>query len=69
MVSIFIGASLQPLVGRLLDLVAGVRGYNVDQLTLPDFQFGLRILPLCSLIALILSLMIKETYCKPVQSN
>lgn len=66
MVSIFIGASLQPLVGQLVDLVSGARGYNVELLNLSDFQFGLQILPLSSIIALTLALLIKETYCKQV---
>jgi MFS family permease len=66
MASIFIGASLQPLVGKLVDMVSGERGYNVEMLGLSDFQFGLQILPLCSVIALILALFIKETYCRQV---
>ena len=65
MTSIFVGALMQPLFGRLLDLVAGSRAYNVETLLLSDFQYGFRILPLCSLIALILSFTVKETYCKP----
>ncbi|WP_058533379.1 MFS transporter [Legionella saoudiensis] len=67
MISIFVGASLQPLVGRLVDMVSGVRAYNVETLLLSDFQAGLKILPLCSLIALILALLVKETYCKPME--
>lgn len=67
MTSIFVGALLQPLVGRLVDMVSGSRAYNVETLLLSDFQAGLRILPLCSLIALILAFTIKETYCKPVR--
>lgn len=67
MISIFVGASLQPLVGRLVDMVSGVRAYNVETLLLSDFQAGLKILPLCSLIALILALLVKETYCKPIE--
>lgn len=68
MTSIFIGASLQPLVGRLVDLVAGSRSYDVKALVLTDFQAGLKILPLCSFIALVLALAVKETYCKPTKS-
>lgn len=67
MISIFIGALLQPLVGRLVDMVSGTRAYNVESLLLSDFQAGLKLLPLCSLIALILAFTIKETYCKPVR--
>lgn len=68
MISIFVGASMQPLVGRLVDLVSGPRGYHVESLLLSDFQAGLKLLPLCSVIALILAFSIKETYCKPVGS-
>jgi MFS family permease len=65
MISILVGALLQPLVGRLVDLESGSRAYNVETLVLSDFQAGLKILPLCSLIALILAFTVKETYCKP----
>jgi nitrate/nitrite transporter NarK len=65
MTSIFVGALLQPLVGHLVDMVAGARSYNVELLVLSDFQFGLRILPLSSVIAFILALFVQETYCKP----
>ena len=65
MASIFVGATLQPIVGRLVDYVAGSRGYHVESLLLGDFQFGLRVLPLCSFVALILALMVKETHCHP----
>ena len=68
MTSIFVGALLQPLVGRLVDAVAGARAYNVESLLLTDFQAGLKILPLCSLIALILAFTVKETNCKPVRN-
>ena len=64
MISILVGACMQPLVGRLIDLFAGVRGYHVEALVLSDFQAGLKLLPVCSLIALILACMVKETYCQ-----
>lgn len=69
MISIFVGALLQPLVGRLVDMVSGPRAYNVESLLLSDFQAGLRILPLCSLVALVLAFTIKETYCKPLKAT
>ena len=69
MMSIFVGASLQPLVGHLVDLTSGVRAYHVETLLLSDFQYGLRILPISSLIALVLAFTVKETYCKPVINN
>ncbi|MDP3560764.1 MAG: MFS transporter [Legionellaceae bacterium] len=66
MMSIFVGATLQPIVGHLVDSVAAGRAYHVETLLLSDFQYGLRILPLSSLIAFVLALMVKETYCKPM---
>lgn len=69
MISIFIGASMQPLVGYLVDLESGARGYNVEKLVLGDFQAGLQILPICSLIALVLALTVKETWCKPINND
>ena len=69
MISIFVGASLQPFVGFLVDLVAGERGYNLELLKLSDFQYGLQILPICSLIALVLALFVKETYCRHVLAD
>lgn len=65
MASILIGACMQPIVGYLIDLVSGVRAYNVELLLLSDFQTGLKLLPICSLIALVLAFMVKETYCHP----
>lgn len=67
MISIFVGALMQPLVGRLIDLVSGSRAYNVATLFLSDFQYGFRLLPVCSVVALILAFMVKETYCKPIR--
>lgn len=69
MLSIFVGASLQPIVGYLVDYVSSGRGYDVASLLLSDFQFGLKILPLSSLVALILSLFVKETYCKSISES
>ena len=69
MLSIFVGAALQPLVGYMVDYVSSGRGYNVETLLLSDFQFGLKILPISSLIALILAMCVKETYCKPAVSG
>lgn len=67
MISILVGAIMQPLVGHLIDLVSGVRAYHVESLLFSDFQAGLKILPLCSLVALILAFSVKETYCVPVR--
>lgn len=67
MASIFVGASLQPIVGYLVGFVSGARSYNVEQLVLSDFQAGFKVIPLCSLIALGLAFLVKETHCKPVK--
>jgi|TARA_R110002126_G_C10490915_1_gene504592 MFS family permease len=69
MASILVGAVLQPVVGKLVDHIAGAQAYNVEHILLSDFQFGLKILPACSLIALALALMLKETYCNPLKSE
>lgn len=65
MASILVGALMQPVVGWLVDVSAGKKGYNLESLSLIDFQSGLKLLPVCSLIALILAFAVKETYCKP----
>lgn len=66
MLSIFVGAALQPLVGYLVDHISGGRGYNVETLVASDFEFALKLLPISSLVALILAMFVKETYCKPI---
>ncbi|MFY7698382.1 MAG: MFS transporter [Legionella sp.] len=64
MISILVGALMQPLVGCLVDMVSGTRAYNLETLTLADFQSGLQLLPICSFVALILAFLVNETYCK-----
>ena len=64
MASIFVGASLQPLVGHCIDKIAGARSFDVSSLTLSDFQGPLALLIICSGMALVLSLIITETNCK-----
>ena len=68
MMSIFVGAGVQPLVGFLVDRHAGTRGYHVDLLRLTDFQAGLWLLPIFSVIACLLVLTIKETHCKRIEA-
>lgn len=63
MISIFVGALFQPIVGWMIDKTAGEKTLNVANLHLTDFQAGLWILPIASFIALILSLLVKETWC------
>ena len=61
MASIFVGATLQPLLGYWIDKVAGLRAYNVSLLSLTDFQKPMGLLVLCSFVALILSFTVKDT--------
>jgi MFS family permease len=69
MASIFVGALFQPIVGKLIDHISGMRAYNVEHLHLSDYQYALGVLPLCSFVALVLACMVKETYCKPLKDD
>lgn len=64
MASIFVGASLQPMVGRWIDLIAGERSLNVSSLGINDFQKPFSILVICAGLAFILSFFIRETHCQ-----
>ena len=68
MSSVIIGALLQPVVGKMIDwhVSGGAGATDISQLTLSDFRFALWILPLCSFLAFLCALKIKETHCKPV---
>jgi sugar phosphate permease len=63
------GVLFQPFIGRILDwhwngaLLDGVRIY-----TLADYKFALAVVPLGLLLSCILTLFIKETYCR-IQDN
>ncbi len=69
MASIFVGALLQPVVGRLIDHISGGRGYNAEHLVLSDFQYGLGLVPICSFLGLIFAFMAKETFCNPLKNE
>lgn len=49
------GALVQPLVGELLDLTKG------------NYQIALSIMPACLILAMLLSLLLKETFCKTTE--
>jgi len=66
MASIFVGASLQPMVGRWIDAIAGSRSFDVAHLNMTDFQKPLSLLILCSGFAVLLSFVVKETNCKKI---
>ena len=65
MASVIIGASFQPLIGRLLDLhwqgkiVDGTPIYNAH-----NFQSAMILLPICGLVAIILCRFIPESFPK-----
>ena len=69
MVSILVGAMLQPVVGYLIDASSGARSYHVDQLVLTDFQHGLYVLPFCSFVAFVLACCVRETHCQLFKMN
>ncbi len=65
MASVIVGASFQPLIGRLLDLgwqgtmLHGAPLYSAD-----NFKSAMTLLPLCAFIALVLCLFIPESFPK-----
>lgn len=59
MMSVIIGALLQPLMGQFIDWYVG--GVNdIAELSLHGFQVGFSLLPLCSFFALVVGLFLKE---------
>ena len=59
------GAWGQPLFGWLLDLHwNGIKINNVPQYSLANYHFAWMILPMMFVVALIISLIIRETHCK-----
>jgi MFS family permease len=60
------GALSEPIIGKLLDLGWDHKFQTGERLfSLVDYRHSLVILPLCMVLALILQLFIKETYCQP----
>jgi len=63
------GALFQPAIGWLLDrnwdgaMEMGARIYSVE-----TYQTALLTLPFCAAIAVVLSFLVRETYCEPVKS-
>ncbi len=64
------GALFQPIVGILLDnawdgkMVAGARVYSI-----PAYDSAFLLLPALYVAAILLALMVRETYCRPVESS
>lgn len=65
--SILVGAVLQPIFGRVLEL--GSKGVvnDISALTRQDFSVALSLLPCCSLLAFAIVFFMKETYCTPLE--
>ena len=58
------GAITDPLIGFILDLGLGRKGFNIDVFTSKDFEIALSFLPAYLIICLGLLFFLKETYCK-----
>lgn len=64
------GALLQPIVGLLLDfnwdgeMAAGARAYSVE-----TYHSALTTLPICTIVALCVALLIEETRCLPLEQR
>ncbi len=65
MSSVIIGAILQPIFGRLIELAVGYRVTDIATLTLKDFHLAIFIIPMCSFFALVAAFLVKETHAKP----
>lgn len=61
--SIMIGAILQPIFGKVIEVSLGHKVIDISLLKHGDFFTAVSLLPLCSIIALILAYFLKETYC------
>ena len=58
------GAITDPLIGFILDLGLGRKGFNIHVFTSKDFEIALSFLPIYLIICFCLLFFIKETYCK-----
>lgn len=67
--SIMIGAILQPVFGKILEMDLGHAVIDITQLQLHDFSRAVSLLPLCSILALAITFCIKETNCQSVTSS
>lgn len=66
MSSVIIGAILQPIFGKLLELTAGHPVLDVASLNYHDFTYAVLLVPVCSFLALAISFLVKESHCKPI---
>lgn len=61
--SILVGAVLQPIFGKVLELSLGHKVIDISQLTHQNFFVAVSLLPLCSILAIALTFFIRETHC------
>lgn len=63
MASIMIGSSLQPLIGKLMDINSTMNGglSDITLYTILDFRAALWVLPICSALAMVCIFFIRET--------
>jgi len=68
MASILIAAILQPIVGKILDLHwDGAISNGIKVYSTSAYQTAMLALPICLGIGIIISLIVKETYCQIVK--
>lgn len=70
MASILIAAILQPIVGRVLDLSwDGTMSNGIKVYSVTGYQEAMLSLPICLVIGVLFSLLVKETHCKLVEPS
>lgn len=67
--SIAIGAILQPVFGKVLEMSLGRKVVDISTLSQHDFSTAVSLLPVCSIIAFIFVILVKETNCSPVHES
>ena len=70
MASVLVGASLQPVIGWFLDLSwDGAMSKGVPSYSAHDFRMALVVLPICSLLGILFSFLVKETHCQEINHD
>lgn len=64
MSSVIIGALLQPVFGKVLEWTVGHPVSDIATLQPEHFRYAVLLLPACSLLALLMTFFVKETYCR-----
>lgn len=65
--SIFIGAICQPIFGKVIEYGIGHKVVDISTLTATDFSIAVSLLPICSVIALVIAFILRETNCMPLE--